>query len=774
MSPMSSVNITARVWLSIGIFVLGFGFLMVLEDAQGKRSERRMQYTSAVLFPAAQESQRAMVSFQLMARNFSDAVVMQDAMALRRAQENGGNLVILLRHLAALSSLSPERAGEASRLASSVEQLLRDAGAIYPAAIADDLRPKDQERIRDLAARMEASRTALSAFRDSAAASLHDELAELQRRSRNMRSLVRAVSVLTFLLSAVLVSRTIRRNITKPLEAAQHELAHERDLLRVLLDNIPDFIAFKDASLRFIRINRANSELLGISDPQKACGRTLLDFWDCEAAREMVREEQEAMLSGRPTAGRIEQVTIGDSTRWLMTTNVPVKRADGTVDQMVSVARDVTELQRAIKALETSENSFRLLFDAIPHAVWLVDAKTLKFLVVNNAAVRHYGYSQREFLATDLYTIHVPEESSRLRYSLALMGPLTPLATNWRHRTRDGLILEVEVTAHALEFQGKKAILAVSQDNTSRKKLEAELRQAQKLESVGQLAAGIAHELNTPIQYIGDNIRFLQDAFDTRQRALDQYQHLLEAAESSAVTTSLISLVRQTVDEADLHYLSEEIPKAMSQSLDGVDRVATIVRAMKEFAHPGFKEKTAADLNKALSNALVVSRNELKYVADVETDFGKLPPVMCHIADVNQVFLNLLINAADAIREVVKESKGRGLIRVETRRVGNQVTVTISDTGCGIPPAIRHRVFDPFFTTKPVGQGSGQGLAIARTTIIDKHGGSLRFEPNGSQGTKFIISLPVEPVQAGIAEESAQSIAPADPDLLSRHHPQPA
>jgi two-component system, NtrC family, sensor kinase len=756
---MSSLHITTRIWLSIGIFVLGFAFLMVVEEVEGRRSERRFEDTSAVLFPAAQNSQRGLSSFRRMARNFDDALVTQDGMALRRAKENGEDIIASLRQLAALPRLSPERAREANRLGMTMEQLLQDATATYAAAMASpDLTPEEQRRIRAVAARMDRSRTEIGEMRDQYAADLRGELEAFQVRWRKFRVLRWAVSLVTFLVSAVLVNLTIRRNITRPLHQAQQEAAHERDLLRVLLDNIPDFIAFKDTQLRFIRINRAESELLGIEDPEKACGRTLLDFWDSETARQIVREEKETVRSGEPLVGRIEQVTVRDSTRWLMTTTVPVKRADGVVNQIVSVARDITGWQRTVQALETSEKSFRLLFDAIPHAVWVFDAATLRFLVVNKAAVSHYGYSIEELLELKVSAIHIPEEVARFERALANMGPLNPLASIWKHRTRDGSILDVEVTAHVFEFQRRKAILALSQDVSERKKLEAELRQAQKLESVGQLASGIAHELNTPIQYIGDNLRFIQEGFLARQQAFRRYAELLQAVENGAVSSQLISLVRQTIEEADLEYLKEELPKAMHQSLDGVERVATIVRAMKEFAHPGFKEKAASDLNKALTNALIVSRTETKYVADVETDFGELPPVMCHIADLNQVFLNLLINAADAIREVVKESKQRGVIRVKTRRLGNHVVIAISDTGCGIPESIRNRVFDPFFTTKPVGRGSGQGLAIARATVVDKHGGTLQFEPNGTQGTRFLICLPIEPSLGPIGEVEGKDI----------------
>ena len=227
----------------------------------------------------------------------------------------------------------------------------------------------------------------------------------------------------------------------------------------------------------------------------------------------------------------------------------------------------------------------------------------------------------------------------------------------------------------------------------------------------------------------------------SRQVLMEKYCQLHRAALAGEVPRSVLEALKQALEAADAEYLAAEIPKAMDQSLDGVERIATIVRAMKAFAHPGQKDKAAADLNKALTETLTVARNELKYVADVETDFGELPPVVCHLAELNQVFLNLLINAAQAIGGVVRQSGVKGRIRVKTRAEGDRVAISISDTGCGIPAGIQSRIFDPFFTTKEVGCGTGQGLSLARS-IVEKHGGRITFEPNPPQGTTFVVSVP--------------------------------
>jgi two-component system, NtrC family, sensor kinase len=274
-----------------------------------------------------------------------------------------------------------------------------------------------------------------------------------------------------------------------------------------------------------------------------------------------------------------------------------------------------------------------------------------------------------------------------------------------------------------------------------------ELRQAQKLESVGRLASGIAHEINTPIQFVGDNTRFLEDSFASIKALLDKFAELRNAAASGAVSADLLREVQRVEHETDCAYLLDEIPQAIRQTMEGVDRVATIVRAMKEFAHPEGKAMMQADLNKALLSTMTVARNEWKYVADIETELGELPLVVCNVDDLNQVFLNLLVNAAHAIADVVKDG-GKGGIAIRTAAEGDKVHISIADTGAGIPEAIRTKVFDPFFTTKEVGRGTGQGLAIARSVIVDRHKGNLTFESEVGKGTTFHIWLPVSPEES--------------------------
>jgi PAS domain S-box-containing protein len=279
--------------------------------------------------------------------------------------------------------------------------------------------------------------------------------------------------------------------------------------------------------------------------------------------------------------------------------------------------------------------------------------------------------------------------------------------------------------------------VATLRDITERRRLEEELQQAQRLEAVGRLAAGIAHEINTPIQFIGDNVAFLQGAYTDRSRVLEAWRAVADAADPAAA----MERARQIEAEADIEFLAAEVPAAISQTLDGIDRVATIVRAMKTFGHPSGEEKVEADLNEAVRTTLVVANNQLKYVAKVLTELGDLPPVWCHPGDLNQVILNLLVNAAHAVADAGRTDCGEVVVR--TRSDGSSVVISVSDNGTGIAAEDQDRVFEPFFTTKEVGRGTGQGLALTHSIVTQRHGGSLWFETTPGESTTFFVKLPV-------------------------------
>jgi len=286
--------------------------------------------------------------------------------------------------------------------------------------------------------------------------------------------------------------------------------------------------------------------------------------------------------------------------------------------------------------------------------------------------------------------------------------------------------------------------LAIKEDITERRVLESQLRQAQKLEGVGQLAAGIAHEINTPTQFVTDNLTFLRDSWKAVYSLLEQYRGAVQDMNGKLPPT-VASTLEQAERDCDLDFVASEVPRAIDQGLDGARRVAKIVRAMKQFSHPDAADKTATDINQAIESTITVARNEWKYVAEISTQFGEdLPPVVCYSGEINQVILNLVVNAAHSIKEKVRDGE-KGSITVRTQTLGEFVEISITDSGTGIPEAIRSRVFEPFFTTKEVGKGTGQGLALAHSVIVKKHQGKIWFETEMGCGTTFFIDLPITP-----------------------------
>jgi len=380
------------------------------------------------------------------------------------------------------------------------------------------------------------------------------------------------------------------------------------------------------------------------------------------------------------------------------------------------------------RALQTMEQ----LFEKMPFAI-VVLAKDRHIGLANEAAGEIFACAVTELKGQPwaAFVPHAPPCDHR-------PAALEATALDARGTSRAILLTEIPAT-----IAGQEVFLEAFVDQSEMKRLESQLRQAQKLEAVGQLAAGIAHEINTPAQYVQHSISFLSESFRDLQQVLAQHRKAVALVASGPEHQPLVAELSRAEEAADLEYVEENAPPAFDRALEGISRISSIVSAMKEFAHPDHRESSLADLNRALQNTLTVARNAYCSVADVATELAELPPVMCHLSDLNQVFLSLVVNAAQAIADVIGSSGARGRILVRSAREGDYVRIEFHDTGCGIPDAIRDRIFDPFFTTKEVGSGSGQGLAIAHSVVVDKHGGSLTFDSTVGKGTVFTIRLPI-------------------------------
>ena len=269
-----------------------------------------------------------------------------------------------------------------------------------------------------------------------------------------------------------------------------------------------------------------------------------------------------------------------------------------------------------------------------------------------------------------------------------------------------------------------------------------ELERTQMLQNLGKLTAGIAHEINTPIQFIGDNLRFLSESFDDILKLVDNYSQM-KASVESLVSDEMLEKISRSEDKADLDFISDEVPQAIAQSIEGVQRVSAMVMAMRAFSHIVERRFARADLNKAINSTIVILRNEIKYVADVEKHLDdRLGDVVCCVDEMQQVFLNLTINAAHSIKEKNESGGGRGLITVCSRVEGGEAVFSVSDTGCGITPEVRERMFEPFYTTKGR-NGTGQGLSIIMS-VLKKHKGRIEVDSEVGSGTTFTVYIPIE------------------------------
>ncbi|MEP6901113.1 MAG: PAS domain S-box protein [Actinomycetota bacterium] len=415
-----------------------------------------------------------------------------------------------------------------------------------------------------------------------------------------------------------------------------------------------------------------------------------------------------------------------------------------------TMQNEVNERKRAEIELSESKEFVHAVIDNVPNLIFVKDIRG-KFVLVNQALADIFDTTPAKLVGkTDADFSHNPEEAAKFTEEdiKTLQNFEEKFIPEEKHTDINGNVhwYHTMKRSMALGKHGKRYLVGVATDLTERKIMESQLRHSQKMESIGQLAAGIAHEINTPTQYVGDNTRFIGDAFDDLKAVLKKYDELYKMVSTGEIDQEILTEVGIEIEKADLEYLSEEVPNAIKQSLEGVSRIAKIVQSMKDFAHPGTTEKKAADLNRAIESTITVARNEWKYVADIETNFDQtLPNVPCLLGEINQVFLNMVINASHAISDVVGDgSQGKGKITITTTKVNDEwAEIRIGDTGTGIPLDAQPRIFDPFFTTKEVGKGTGQGLAISHTVVVEKHNGQLDFESEPGMGTTFIIRLPL-------------------------------
>jgi len=397
---------------------------------------------------------------------------------------------------------------------------------------------------------------------------------------------------------------------------------------------------------------------------------------------------------------------------------------------------DSSERRNLADALAHERNVLRTMLDLIPAYIYAKDAQS-RFTAANKLVANRMGTVPDGLIGKtdfDFYPREMADKFFNDEQALIRSGQPLLDCEEVAHDNVSGLdrVLLTSKVPLRDELGNLTGVVGIGFDITERKAAEERLASSDRLESIGRLAAGVAHEINTPIQYLNDSVSFIREGVEELLAYIDKLHASMP--EKSAAKQS---------ENEDVEYLREELPPALTRVADGLSRIAEIVRSMKHFSHADQREMSAVDLNVAIASTLVVARSEYKDVADVETDYATLPPITCHGGQINQVVLNLVVNSAHAIADFVKKSGGRGKITVKTSVEPEHVLVSITDTGGGIPEDIRVRIFDPFFTTKEVGRGTGQGLSIARNVIVKGHGGQLDFTTEMGKGTTFHVRLPL-------------------------------
>jgi signal transduction histidine kinase len=409
--------------------------------------------------------------------------------------------------------------------------------------------------------------------------------------------------------------------------------------------------------------------------------------------------------------------------------------------------------------LKRSREQYRLIAETTRAIPFELDLAHGRFTYIGPQAEKILGIPEARWKEAGYLDKLLPREresTARRQLDESMPGSFETLCSVV---TADNRVVELRWTISCEIRDDMRFLRGLMIDVTEARRMVREMAQGQKLESVGRIAAGVAHEINTSVQFISDSVRFVRHALKDVPRALADYRVLAADVLSGKDVAAQARRAGDTDEAADVDYFLENAPDALDRALEGIGRVGSIVRSMTEFAHPDSRVKAEVDINRAIKATLNMARNEYKDFAEVETDFGDIPAVHCHAGDVNQVFLNLLLNAAHAISEVVESGGRKGQIIVRTRALGDYVEISIADTGDGIPESVRARIFEPFVTTKEVGRGTGQGLALSRGIVVEKLKGSLHFETETGKGTIFFIRLPVSDI--GVPADSTNKQAAA-------------
>ena len=574
---------------------------------------------------------------------------------------------------------------------------------------------------------------------------------------------------------------------------AERQLRSQVNFVQNLIESFPTPLFYKGIDGRYQGCNSSFAKLMGLP-PEAVVGLTADELWPEDLARIYTTADQEIFTQGGSRHLETQMETVGGERRDIILSKRSYTDDEGRIAGVVGVFLDISERIQAEAYLKESEAEFRAIAESAQDAIIKIDDRG-RVTYWNKAAEAIFGYSAEESVGQVMHALLTPasqhaeilcamEHFRRTGQGAAIGKVITVTA-----KRKNGEEFPADLSIASVFLHGAWHAIGIVRDITERKQMEerllakhhklkairkdleaqnlhlarmhAELKQAQqqtvqqeKMASIGQLAAGVAHEINNPTGFVSSNLKSLQDYLEDLFRLLTAYGELrshLEASPdpASAEAAEQLSVIKQIESDIDLEFLMSDTVDLIRESREGTDRIKKIVIDLKDFAHPGQHERMTADINRNIESVLNIVWNELKYKATVHKDFGDLPPVECYPQQLNQVFMNLLVNAGHAMETM-------GEIRIATRTDGDHVEIAIQDTGCGIPEKNLKHIFDPFFTTKPVGKGTGLGLNVVYN-IVKKHGGEINAVSQVGAGTTFTIRLPIE-----LPEDAAETTGQSD------------
>jgi PAS domain S-box-containing protein len=540
-------------------------------------------------------------------------------------------------------------------------------------------------------------------------------------------------------------------DVTEKLEI-EEKLKGYLKFFETLIDTVSNPVFYKDQDGRYLGCNRSFADIIFGLPREEIINKKISDLKDVIPQELAVKyDEKDRELFANPGVQEYEsRVKCADGKfRFFQLSKSTYQGPDGKIAGLVGIMMDITERVENERELRRINEELDLLVTSLSSIIIGVSVKD-RITHWNPFAEKVFRVNAADVIGKSFFECGIKWDWGVIYEAISnsILEEKSVRINDLKYENfeeRNGIL---GLTINPLKRGGEilDGFIILGKDLTEQKILEAQLMQSNKLEALGQLAAGVAHEINTPMQYVGDNLKFINKSFIGLINILDIYERAAKSIRNKDEFEKLIREAEELAGTIKLPFLLEQMPKALEQSMEGVSRVSVIVQSMKSFSHPGAGQKMPADLNKAIENTVTISRNEWKYDCDLELELDPdLPKIPCYESELNQVILNLIVNARDAVREAKENKKiESGLITVCTAMNKTHAIIKVKDNGSGIPEKIREKIFDPFFTTKEIGKGTGQGLAISHSIIVEKHRGSLYFESTADKGTTFIIKLPLE------------------------------